>query len=129
MSFDLGDGTTMDTVPFVYQYPEEIVYTVTQIVSNDVGSDTTIQLITTLGPDNPSRLETLRIFPNPANEMIAIESPEPLGSMDLMASDGRLIKRINPAGTRVLINLGILDQGIYLLRFKDGRTERIEVIH
>ena len=72
----------------------------------------------------------LKIFPNPASEIININSNSEILNVTLFDNSGRFIKKINTEDSRdIQINTYFLQQGIYILKilFKD-RTKTLKFI-
>jgi hypothetical protein len=127
--FELGEGTIIDSMPSSYTYPQIQVYTTTQRVYNEIGADTMIQLITTLGNYELGDQQTL-IFPNPANNYLFARSLEPISSFVLITSDCRIVKKFEANGeTMCTMNISSLSDGVYFLQFENGAVEKISITH
>lgn len=64
----------------------------------------------------------IRIYPNPAEEQIAIQAPEIIKQIDILDRTGSLVKTFMVNEMKTLINLSSLKSGIYLITTKTGRT-------
>jgi len=60
----------------------------------------------------------LSIYPNPANEMITIESKEIIKAIELISVEGKLIQNINNDSNFLNISVSYLKSGIYFLRIQ-----------
>ena len=128
MIFDLGDGTSLDNVPNTYFYPDLETYQVRQIVGNDYGIDTAIQVISNL---SVQEYETQRfIFPNPARHTLNIASNDGvIGLIDLLSIDGSLLQSFDlSARSNAEIRLEDYPSGLYLLVFEDGDVVELSIV-
>lgn len=57
-----------------------------------------------------------RIFPNPATDQVHIESKEKIRSVDLISTDGKIVKKTKGFGNSVELSTSFLKPGIYFLR-------------
>ena len=126
--WNFGDGNTnaSDENP-THTYVENGEYTVTLTVSNECGNDTQsssviIESIVTL--DVLSKL--IKIFPNPTNDWVHVES-EGVLQIVLMNMEGKELLREELNKTNV-VDLSTLRNGQYVLRLydKSGRLLRSE---
>lgn len=118
MKFELGDGTQMDTVPDLFTYPSINVYSVSQWVQNQVGADSTLQLITTLDVNSLELSESMRVFPNPvrAGQLLNITSDQSLGDVAIFDQSGRLIQLFEGIGdTHMEVDIKQLKSGNYFV--------------
>jgi hypothetical protein len=128
MSFDLGEGTVMTSVPTSFTYPNQQVYSVTQIVTNPVGSDTLLKLITTLG-ENEVDQAGIVISPVPAADVVTVSLPTEIQSVSLISADGRLVRTYRNVGTRQLeIDLKEIQSGSYFLLINDQISRPISIV-
>jgi hypothetical protein len=68
------------------------------------------------------------IYPNPATDMISVESKEIIKAIELFSIDGKLVQNIKPNSNFLNIRLGNLNSGIYFLRVETSNqlvTEKI----
>ncbi len=123
MTFDLGDGMVMDTVPGLYTYAQITSYVVEQMVVNEVGADTFTQLIQGLGVDD-LREQGVNLYPNPANESFVIEQQSlNIQSVTIYDSSGKLVDRFQtPATLRERYDVSHLKPGLYMIRLS-GESE------
>ncbi|MBT3648022.1 MAG: S8 family serine peptidase [Flavobacteriales bacterium] len=130
MSFDLGNGVVMGSVPASYTYSQVSAYTVTQIVSNPIGSDTAVREINNLGTIETSEGQVL-VFPNPASEVLHFMLPptHQVERIVLLTTDGRVIHTVIPSrSTQVQMSVGSLANGTYLLEFVGNERYSMPVI-
>lgn len=129
MSFELGEGTIMDSVPSSFTYPNQITYTVTQIVSNPIGQDTMIQLITTLGDAPFNESESIQVYPNPASQYINVFNIEEYKQLQLFDAQGVLIKsEAIENRTNVRLSLDELGAGMYLLKVDNSAPVVLSIV-
>lgn len=123
MAFSLGDGVTLDSVPGVYTYAQITSYIVQQIVSNEVASDTAIQIIQGLGI-NDLQANGINLFPNPASESFVIEQQKTaLNSVRIYDSSGKLVEAYGaPTTLREHYDVSHLKPGLYMIRLS-GESE------
>lgn len=72
--------------------------------------------------------DSVRIYPNPANEYITIKAAEPIKSIQLIDMQGRIMKSIVVVDTQSEINLFDLSKGIYFVKVitnKGIKTEKL----
>jgi hypothetical protein len=103
--------------------------TYTQVLTNAAGCDSTITLNLTLSftglGDN---LQGIRIFPNPANDVLQIESTSALnGVFRIYDATGRMVLKGDFTGTNTNIDVRNLAPGTYTFQATNW-TERIVVI-
>ena len=60
----------------------------------------------------------LRVFPNPATDQLQIESPEKIQQLELLSSDGRVIRVLQPNTSHSQVELSGLNPGFFFLRVK-----------
>ena len=128
MIFDLGNGTSLDSVPNTYFYPDLETYQVRQIVGNDYGIDTAIQVISNL---STQEYEAQRfIFPNPTKHTLNIASNNGVvGLVDLLSIDGSLLQSFDlSARSSAEIRLEDYPSGLYLLVFEDGDFVELSIV-
>lgn len=117
--WDSGDGQQSSDTNFVVTYPNNGVYQVILVVSNECDRDTAIAMVSVTGVDLSefSNSTTLRVFPNPTTGSIAIMSPLN-GKVTIrnLAGEFLFIKEKNsPTYT---MNLHDLPPGFYLLEIR-----------
>lgn len=129
MSFDLGDGTLLDSVPLTHTYAQIMQYTATQIVTNPVGSDTATQIINTLSTTEVGSELRVVLFPNPTREVLHVRSTDALGDVNVFSADGRLVRSF-PAvqSSSGQFDIRSLPAGIYSLELSSAPTRLSFVI-
>lgn len=70
--------------------------------------------------------KSIKIYPNPTNSILAIESETEISSLVIMTSDGRLIEFADPDSDYSEIDLSNFTNGIYVLIIK---TKSKEILH
>jgi hypothetical protein len=127
MSFDLGEGTILDTVPASFTYANQQVYAVTQIVSNPIAMDTLLQLITTLDVENVTD-QPVTLFPNPAAQYVSLNN---IGAYDLLTifdSKGALVMTLSLSSENSkTLDLSGFSNGNYLFQFDDSKAVQIVI--
>ena len=128
MTFDLGDGTVMGSVPSSYAYASQQVYSVTQTVSNTVGEDTLLKLITTLDLQKVDE-SGITIYPNPTSDILIIENLNGQNSIHLFDMSGSLIQEFSAIGKSLIsLNLVELEAGNYLIHIDDSMTFPLTIV-
>ena len=103
--------------------------TYTQTLTNAVGCDSTITLNLTLSFTGLGELaQAIRIFPNPANDILNIESTSPLiGEYTMYDAAGRVILHGTFTGMTTSIDVRNIAPGTYTLQAKE-LLERVVVL-
>ncbi|MDB3907163.1 PKD domain-containing protein [Crocinitomicaceae bacterium] len=133
-SWDMGDGTTYTTMDVNHTYSANNTYTITLIVTDDCGADTTTQTVTvsTIGLLDLEG-ETFVAYPNPANDVLNIQSAQNIIRVELMDMTGRMVVSNEYNTKEVEVKTSQLAEGQYTLRAiqEDGAVKitSIEVIH
>jgi PKD repeat protein len=133
-SWDMGDGTTYTSADANHTYTTNNTYTVTLIVTDDCGADTTTQTVTvsTIGLLDLEG-DIFVAYPNPANDVLNIQSTQNITRVELMDMTGRVVISSDYNTMEVEVNTSHLAEGQYTLRAvqEDGvaKITSIEVIH
>ena len=133
-SWDMGDGSTYTTSDVTHTYTTNNTYTVTLIVTDDCGADTTTQTVTvaTIGLLDAEGSSFIA-FPNPANDAVHIQSNQVITSIEFMDMTGRVVIQNTYNTSDVEVVTSQLAEGQYSLRVvhADGtvKVQAIEVIH
>lgn len=133
-SWDMGDGTTYTTQDVTHTYTANNTYTVTLTVTDDCGTNTFTQTVTvsTIGLLDLEG-ETFVAYPNPANDVLNIQSSLNVVLVELMDMTGRVIVSNEYNASEVTVKTSQLAEGQYTLRVKQENGEvkitSIEVIH
>jgi hypothetical protein len=73
---------------------------------------------------------TIRIFPNPARNVLTIESDAPLYQIEVVDSSGHTVRKIHPAESPVKIDISTLPGGIYFIKVlnKDNGVVKVQQV-
>ncbi len=125
MTFNVGDGSSIqDSVPSAHVYSQQITYSVTQIVWNQIGSDTMTKEIMNLSVEETDDA-SFSMFPNPANDVLTLITTDSDAEYELYSSDGRLVMVIKPNRQQnVEINVRHLSNGLYFLSAKGDVNQK-----
>ena len=83
------------------------------------------------GIDPAGNIQSIRVYPNPAGEMVTISVPGAQGTVKVGIFDGfgREVKSVVTAGSlgncRVTLNISGLKRGLYLVRVTDARRSQV----
>ena len=78
---------------------------------------------------NEPKASTVRIYPNPAQDFVKIQSENNMQSIELYDLRGRLLKAASIDDFKCEMNINDLAKGIYMIRVKTGgNTESIRLI-
>lgn len=133
-SWDMGDGATYTTMDANHTYTANNTYTVTLIVTDDCGADTTTQTVTvsTIGLLD-LKGDVFVAYPNPANDVLNIQSTQNIITVEMMDMTGRVVVSKNYNAQQVEVKTSQLAEGQYTLRavHEDGAVQitQVEVIH
>jgi len=128
MSFSLGDGVVLDSIPSLYSYANQVGFTVRQIVWNELGSDTFTVRINTLGLDENSD-KWSSIYPNPASDFIQIELSEPCDKIEIHSSSGQLVKSASTLGLKkIRVSVIELKSGVYSVSLDSQPMKKLIII-
>lgn len=120
--YDFGDGATATTATTFHQYAQSGTYTVTLIVTNACGSDTSSQTLIALS--NQSRINgQLSVYPQPNDGACWLEMPvDAQGSLELSVWDvrGACVRKLplQAGPAQVRLDLGPLSTGVYQLHLQ-----------
>lgn len=68
--------------------------------------------------------ETVRVFPNPASDLITVESAQALKRIDIFNSTGKLVRSVQTGEKLIRLNIANLPKGLYVVSV-DGRELKI----
>lgn len=68
--------------------------------------------------------ETVRVYPNPATDVITVESAQKMSKIQIFSSTGTLLRTVEPAQQSVQLNISGLPKGLYVI-VVDGRDLKI----
>lgn len=126
-AWSFGDGGTATTANPSHTYAASGSYTVTLIVTNACGSDTTTQAVTVTSVDGSLLGATIELVPNPAHTVFSfVVKGMEWGDLqvDLLDLQGKVRNQWQfqdvTAGVAQQVDASRLSKGIYLLRFRSG---------
>ena len=71
----------------------------------------------------------LKVFPNPAKNMITLSGLQNKGIIKIIAADGKVVKQLSANAGSMLIDVSTLTKGEYLLQFNnENKTEQIKIL-
>jgi hypothetical protein len=128
MEWDLGDGTTstQTNVNHVYTSPSEFVACVK--VTNTCGDNIYCAKIDARWPDNVSHInanDNIKIYPNPANDVLTIEGQQAGTQIELCDIVGRNVYRGISKTEKETINISHLPQGNYIIQLTRTDGQRM----
>jgi hypothetical protein len=118
-----SEYTDMDLATGTYTYCVKAVYDEGESAcSNEVS-------VVIVGIDDPANT-TFSIYPNPANQVVNINSTIPVSSVKLMNYTGQIVYSNQVAGTQFSINTSDIAAGVYMLQLEteDGISTRKLII-
>lgn len=65
----------------------------------------------------------LKVYPNPANQLLEVKSDKPIGSLMVTDLTGRMLLLQEASGSSATIRTADLPAGMYLLRMSNGKEE------
>jgi len=119
IKWDFGDGTTDTGFAVTHTYSTNGSFTVSQKVLNACAdTDSTSQTIVAAGIGIIELDDLgLKVYPNPANDVLKIESKTGVGVVVLTDLNGRILYRKTSNGSSLEIDISGLSNGVYFLRF------------
>lgn len=134
--WDLGDGFTETNASFVHLYSEDFLAGITELevsllvtsaegCANEISHTANVIASSVL---NAERVQ-VHIFPNPAKDVLQIQSLSGMTQCELIDVRGKLIlleKFVNTNSTR--IDVSSLPSGVYVLKVQGGLIHHIERI-
>ncbi len=128
----------------LYFYPYDATSRVVNdvlTINSDINSDTLVQRvavqvrltgISTYTSVKEIRAGELSVYPNPATDAVTIHSPGEIdGTIMLFSTDGKLVYKSEMHAHQYTINIGSLNNGIYILEIHDrhsGKSYRKRII-
>lgn len=133
-TWDFGDGNTSSDYSPSHSYSNGGTYNVQLIIAGNCGRDTitkTIEVATTSVSELVQQLNQVKVFPQPANDNISIESTVEIESFRILDLSGKqvLSKYINSKTT--IVQVGNLESGIYILELSANDNivrKKIEIL-
>lgn len=134
-TFEGGNPATSTLENPVIEYFAEGLYDVTLTVTNEGGTNTMTKY-DYIYVDHVTSLENVYskeiiLFPNPVNEMLMVQSPVSIQSIDVFDILGSQVMKITPEANQCRLDFSKLDAGIYFLKVqtdKENITKKIQVI-
>jgi hypothetical protein len=74
--------------------------------------------------NNVTASSGIKLYPNPANDLLFIENGGHVASVQLFATDGQMIKEYSLKDGQTSLNVSNIAGGVYFLRFKEGEAPR-----
>lgn len=129
-NWSFGDGNVATGTTVSHSYSANQTYTVTLVVENECGIDSTSQAVTAQGVGMASLLkEQTRFFPNPGRDQLNLDLPAKANVSILNLQGARLRSYSLQKGVNTL-TLSDLSSGTYLLQlvFPDGSSMHLKWI-
>jgi hypothetical protein len=73
--------------------------------------------------DIDQMIQDVRLYPNPASEIVNISSAETIDRVSVYDLTGRVIKQSNPNKSSFRLNISDLNKGVYLIKLNAGDKE------
>jgi PKD repeat protein len=120
-----GTPTTLTgTFPFLYTFPGTGTYNVCLKATNinTTCEDSTCQTVNVLvsSIDKVNRNNQVRIYPNPANEVITIENIKEKSTLKIFNAIGKLVKEEVVTSVSSKLNVKELSAGVYFVEVKSS---------
>lgn len=131
--WNFGDGTTSTETNPSHTYTSTGAFNIELTVESCGFTVTTSQTVIvstlTIGDVNHTKKE-IRIYPNPTNQFITVESPEEyIGKIfQLIDMTGRIVMRANITSLKSFHDVSNLRDGVYFLRVNDTSTITIKIV-
>jgi hypothetical protein len=71
-----------------------------------------------------SRLPNIRMYPNPASDYVIFEGIDELSQVTLIDASGRIVGENNSSGKIIKLDIGDLEEGVYMARVLSGENYR-----
>lgn len=107
------------------------VYTVTVYTDEECSDPVSLTFDTRVPQaiNNPKLNSNLQVYPNPANNLLQIESAGPIGVLTITDLPGRTVLSQTVTSKTMAVYVTDLPAGIYLLRTGNGQVARFAVQH
>ena len=123
--WDFGDGNTSVSQHPSHTYHNQGIYTVSLTISNGNEEDSeTKSAFVQVGPQGIDELlsgDAVQIYPNPARNIVYIESQIPVTETTVTNITGAVVARFSGNTTSFSIETGSLKSGIYFIAFNTSR--------
>jgi len=129
--WNFDDGGYSEEQNPVHTYESNGTYWVCLAINNDCGGNNFCKNVTvsTLSVEDEIRQQT-KIFPNPATDLVNIQSPVNIEEISLMDITGKMVYEALPNSMNTSIRLDQLPGGVYIVKWQaSGNTfvERIQI--
>lgn len=110
-----------DTMLLTVTRPGYLPYHYSLKVDMDIDFTVRMQPLPNIGITEADDLPDIKLWPNPAGEVLSWSAPK-LYEVSLFSADGRLLQRTKMRSLTHRMDISSLKPGIYLLQFSDGKT-------
>lgn len=126
-TWDFGDGNTSELPAPFHEYSGEGDYTVSLIAGSNCLFDTSEVIISVTITDlNTAASGGWRIFPNPATNMVMIQSSEPEQfHIAVYSINGKLVSAFDEEGSLINLDFSEYEKGIYQIVCSTRTDQRI----
>lgn len=129
--WDFGDGSnTQDAQPW-HQYQAPGTYNVVLTAANDACVSDTMQVtIVVLDVSGVHEMEQAqwKVYPNPAQQQLTIESAALDGRFELLDEQGRCVRKGNMKEGKCVIDVANLAGGMYHLGYIQGQQKSVKTV-
>ncbi len=122
-TWDFGDGTSSVLKNPTHEYIANGSYEVKLIAEKCSDADAIVQTITigTTGIESTISEKKIHLYPNPAGDILYIESPDENAEILITNITGQILKHFTSSnGTLVSLEIQDLDSGIYFVTIRNG---------
>lgn len=130
-NWNFGDGMFTSIENPSHTYLTDGDYIVTLVATNNCGSDTLSQMIhVEASAIDANKLANIKIYPNPANEIIYVEFENELASnIAVYSMDGKEVIKKSLINKVISLNISSLEKGAYLLKINthNGTIKKIMI--
>lgn len=127
--WDFGNGVSSNSVNPVITYTNGGTYTISLVASGACFSDTSQQIIVISSvriAENETTDNRIKLFPNPANEKIHVQSLTPVKEISIFTAQGSLIYQ----SREIPVSVKEWEKGVYFVRIEEenGNTSVIKLM-
>lgn len=118
-----GDGGFGTGTTFSHTYPNTGSFTACVTGTNSCGDSNScksIQIQGGVGINDPNITSSIKVYPNPAAQILVIENATPGSVMHIYDITGRHLRSVTITNNKEQIDISHLSQGIYTLRVTTG---------
>lgn len=130
-AWDFGDGNISTLINPSHTYLANGTYTVTLLIIDSCGTNTSTQTIVVSGVGlDELNSNLVKIFPNPALDLLNIQSTQTIAAVELIDITGRTIYTSNTVTSNQQIDVSNFVKGQYLLTvlFEDGQKQKTMIV-